>query len=109
MFRQVSTSHELMNIIQTTMKQRAEIVTNIHSHSSRSHLVISITVVSTYVNSVSSTPLMSPQGSPYKCSSSITVQVNYCLLPVDHLIMLYFIYTPVRATITLYNSYREIC
>lgn len=72
--REVSTFCEVMDIIQTTMKQRAENVTNIHSHSSRSHLVVSITVVSAYINS---TPMMSPQGSPYKSSSSITVHVSY--------------------------------
>ena len=61
------------------MQQRAEGVTNIHSHSSRSHLVVSIIVVSTYgyANSVGSIPMMSPQGSPYKSSSSVTVQVSY--------------------------------
>ena len=81
MYREVSTSLEVMDIIQTTMRQRAEGVTNIHSHSSRSHLVVSIMVVSTaHVTSVGSTPLMSPQESPYKSSSNITVHVSQSLL-----------------------------
>lgn len=84
--REVSTSYEVMDIIRTTMRQRAEGVTNIHSHSSRSHLVVSITVVSAaYVNSISSTPMMSPQGSPYKSSSSITVHVSYSVLCLEEM------------------------
>ena len=65
-----------MEVIQTTVRQRAEGITNIHTHSSRSHLVISIIVVSGCVNSVDSTPIMSPQGSPYKSSSYVTMHVS---------------------------------
>jgi len=60
------------------MKRRAEGVTNVHSHSSRSHLVVAITVSSS-MSSVSSTPMITPQGSPYKTTSNITVHVsNLC-------------------------------
>ena len=73
LYREVTTSFEVMEIIQITMRQRAEGVTNIHSHSSRSHLVVSIIVTSAFVNySVSSTPMMSSQGSPYKSFSNVS-------------------------------------
>ena len=90
--REVSTSHDLMDVIHMAMKRRAEGVTNVHSHSSRSHLVVTITILSS-LPSVSSTPMITPQGSPYKTTSSITVHVSYlCGTVLLHYILTYFNY-----------------
>ncbi|XP_065909044.1 kinesin-like protein KIF25 isoform X2 [Dysidea avara] len=70
--QEVSTSHDLMDVIHLAMKRRAEGVTNVHSHSSRSHLVVAMTISSSMV-SVNSTPMITPQGSPFKTTSNITV------------------------------------